>query len=844
MTEIFAKVLNLSIVGTMAIVIVVIARQFLKNKPKIFSYMLWGVVFFRLICPFSFSSAHSIIGSISGDTNYVNIPQLTTANKNIAEIGSSVSLYIPSPTPSVSSNPIQTIFFILTAVWLVGVFAIFLYTVFSFIRIKKRVETATLIYDNVYETDRIQSPFVMGINPKIYIPIRIEKKDLQYILEHEKTHIRRLDFLVKPFAYAIAILHWFNPFVWLAFALMNKDMEMSCDEGVLKTMAEDSWKEYSYALLNTSAKNSGFLRPIGFGESNVKERIKNILTYKKTEVFAIITTVIVCCAVAFFVLANPHEAKVNGRELGSILSQYDDNIVELNGMITFDYDYVIQFPPYAPKKSMEEMLGFNCSFLNEGVSEGMMNVLFVKNDKAVCYIYGYGENNNFYLSLPDGVKIQKKDIGTFFVTTTNGYPTYISNNDNYGEGTALLTRANELLEAKNPYIGDPSANGKIIRLLTWPETASLNGTELQTTTEPYGLTIDILTDSDMQSYIDEYIGSSQYYQNALVMLALIDNCGSVSFRFNNSNTITYTRAQIEKNIGYDVRLMTLNTDDFSEFLKYCETAEDYSKIIEKLEALSAPTELSNTREVIEQHYDDYDYLLKYGNRTVNYVLNQFAHGVDDDLRSAIMALAVYDILGERCNVDPSMYTKTSEWYNDFKMREEITPTVSFTYSGNDKKLKVVYETIKMTELAKSSYNGILVPAVYVVDTIEDGNNVRMFLSVKYSYFKVYETENGAILSQQGGETRATVVTLSKDSSGSYIVKAWENAGDGSEFSSSLKRMCVDFDGNEIIEIYEKMANSDSKDLENARRVEINKVFNDNLVQYLHENGIDNFSVGN
>ena len=841
MTDIFAKVLNMSIVGTIAIVIVFIVRQFLKDKPKIFSYMLWAVVFFRLICPFSFSSAHSVIGSVSGGTRYVSVQQSTVVNENIAEIGSSVSQYIPSPTPMASVDPIQIIFFILTALWLTGIFVIILYTLFSFLRIKKRVETATLVYDNVFESDRIQSPFVMGIKPKIYIPVGIGKRDLYYILEHERIHIKRLDFLVKPVAYAIVVLHWFNPFVWLAFALMNKDMEMSCDERVLKTMDDDSSKEYSYALLNTSAKNSGFLRPIGFGESNVKERIKNILSYKKTEAVATITTIIVCIAAGFFVLANPHVAKVNSKELGRVLSQYDDKTIVLNDAVKFDYDYVIQFPPYADKKSMEEMLGFKFSFLSESVSEGMMNILFVKDNKAVCYIYGYGENNNFYLSLPDSEKIEKERTGTFFVNTKNGYPSYVSNDLNYGAGMELLARAGELLAAKNQYIGDAPADGKIIQLLTWPDAASLNGTELQTTTEPYGITIDILTNSGMQSFVDEYIGSSLYYQNALVMIALIDNCGSVSFRFNNRATVTYTREQIEKNIGYDVRLMTLNIDDFSEFLKYCETAEDYSKIIEKLDALSAPSELSNAREIIEQRYDDYDYLLKYGNSTVNYILNQFALGVTNDLRSAIMALAVYDILGVRCNVDPSMYDKTSEWYKDFKIREEITPTTGFSYRGNDKKLEAIYNYIEMIELSKSYYNGNLVPSVFVVDAIENENSIKMFLSVKYSYFKIYETENEVILSQQGGETRATVVTLNKQND-SYTVTNWENSGDGGEFIPSLKRMCVDFDGKEISAIYEKMANLDSKNSNNSTTLEIENVFNENLEQYLHDNGISKLSV--
>lgn len=839
MTDIFIKVINMSIVGTMAIFIVLITRMLIKNRPKIFSYALWFLVFFRLICPISFSSAYSLIGSINKDIEYININHMQLDEEIITKINPSSFEYVPTPTTLSSIELKNIIFQMLTIIWCIGVIVFLVISILSYIRIYKKVQYATLLYDNVYESDKIESPFVMGIKPKIYIPVGIEDNELRYILEHEKKHIQHKDHIFKLVSYAIVIIHWFNPLVWISYNLMCKDMEMSCDESVVKNSGIEDIKSYSYALLNVSAKNSGLLRPLGFGESNIKQRIKNIHGYKKISIIAFVATLAFCLLAGFFVLANPHGANTNGKKLAGILREYEGTDLNLNSIINFDYDYLVQFEPYADKNSMEEFIGFKCAILEESLSEGMMNILFVKDNKPVCYIYGYPSNNGFYLSVPTGQKIYKDNIGEFYVDREGEIPAFrLKESENLYN---IAHRAEALLKSKNLYIGNHIADGKIIGLLTWPEKDILNGIELQTTNEPYGLTIDIITDGNIEDFVNYYIGSSIYYRNALILLALIDNCGSVSYRFNDNQIATFTRDQVEKNIGYDVRLMTKNKDDFKRFLEYSEGAEDYSDIIQKLDIICGDMDLKNDNinEIIKRSENDYEYLLKYGNKSVTYILAQFNQGINDDLRDSIMSRVVYDVLGVQCNVNPQDYSKTSEWFKDFKIRDEIILYDKFSYDGNDKIIKCIYDFMIMQNNLRSDYKGNFLPWIYVFDTIEQDGRYKVFIKMSYQYFNVYNTENGAIIENQGGLSIPAVVTIEKSEDGIFVVSDMQQARDGGEYATSIRSMCVDFDNNELKEIADRMIMNDDK-----LNKEINKIYNLNLDYMLKNNGINNIVKDN
>ncbi len=194
---------------------------------------------------------------------------------------------------------------------------------------KRQLLTATLVQDNIYESDRIGTAFVCGfVHPKIYVPVGVAHADLSFILEHERTHIRRYDYLIKPLAFFALILHWFNPLMWLSFALMNRDMEMSCDESVLHKMNPDAKGGYSSSLLALSVKRNGLFaaNPLAFGESHVKTRIKNVLNYKKPKFWVIVLAVMATVVLIAAFTTNPkHEQPVANSYWGYSIDALMDN---------------------------------------------------------------------------------------------------------------------------------------------------------------------------------------------------------------------------------------------------------------------------------------------------------------------------------------------------------------------------------------------------------------------------------------------------------------------------------------------------------------------------------------
>lgn len=312
--DLFVDVVNMSITASYVIMFVLVARLCLKKAPKIFSYSLWSVVLFRLVCPFSFSSALSLLHTASGSSGKVqyipsNIglmeqPQINTGIKGV---DSAINASLPLATPYASANPMQIILFVLAAIWAAVIVALLLYSVISYLMLKRKVSTAMLAKDNIFESETISSPFVLGIiNPKIYLPTGLKDTERSYILKHEQTHIRRFDHLIKPFAFLTLCVHWFNPLVWISFMLMTKDMEMSCDERVLKELGTGIKKDYSTSLLSLAIDQRMIsASPLAFGESNIKARIKNVLNYRKPAFWVTVVAVIAVAGIAIGLISNP-----------------------------------------------------------------------------------------------------------------------------------------------------------------------------------------------------------------------------------------------------------------------------------------------------------------------------------------------------------------------------------------------------------------------------------------------------------------------------------------------------------------------------------------------------------
>jgi LCP family protein required for cell wall assembly len=327
MNILFISVLNMSITASVVAVAAMLFRIPLKKAPKIFSYVLWSVVLFRLICPFSFESIFSLMPAstniITHDRIYNQTSSLQTGDQ-FAEIP--VNTMIPDASPLVSFEnsltPIQVFLSIAAYVWLIGFAVLLLYAAIGYIILKQRVYFATNKYENVFETDKIKTPFVLGfIRPKIYIPVGVEQTQEEHILKHERTHIKRFDYLIKPIAFIACAIHWFNPFIWAAYFMMSKDMEMSCDEAVLSETGGDIRDIYSSALLNLSLKRMGLLNPLAFGESDVKSRVKNVLRFRKPKKWLLIVYVIIVVIFLAGFISNK-------ADIGSIIG--DDNPVQIS----------------------------------------------------------------------------------------------------------------------------------------------------------------------------------------------------------------------------------------------------------------------------------------------------------------------------------------------------------------------------------------------------------------------------------------------------------------------------------------------------------------------------------
>jgi len=316
---IFTTVLNMSITASFVAMGVIIARLMLKKMPRIFSYALWLAVLIRLVFPVSFTSIFSLLTVIKPGTQqttgalaYVpynmGLMQTPGIDVGVDGINNAVNSSLPQAVQTASVNPMQIVMSILSIVWVVGVAMLILYSVISYLKVINNVKTSTLVRNEIFETDRIVTPFVCGfIKPKIYIPTDISQNELPYILAHERVHIKRLDYLIKPFAFLVLSVHWFNPLMWLSFFLMSKDLEMSCDESVLKLFGDETRVNYSQSLLALATGKRQLLSgsPLAFGESNTKARIKNVLSYKKPPFWVVVVALIATFALVILFIANP-----------------------------------------------------------------------------------------------------------------------------------------------------------------------------------------------------------------------------------------------------------------------------------------------------------------------------------------------------------------------------------------------------------------------------------------------------------------------------------------------------------------------------------------------------------
>lgn len=291
MENIFSAILSMSLDSVWLIVAVIVFRAIMQKSPKYFRKILWGLVGLRLVIPFSFKSSLSLVPG--------EVPQ--TADRVAGQV--------------VAANVEQGFSFAdaVSVFWIVVCIGFLIYGIVSYIKLKFKIIDGVLAEGNIYYSEKVESPFVCGfIRPKIYLPYGLDDKTQTYVLQHEKTHIRYGDHIIKAVSFVVLCVHWFNPLVWVAYFMLCKDIELSCDESVIKNMEPDGFKQYAKALLDLGVNRGKFtVCPVAFGEVSIKTRIRSVIGYKKAGKILIVLSLFLCTVVAICFMTEP---KVKAQE--------------------------------------------------------------------------------------------------------------------------------------------------------------------------------------------------------------------------------------------------------------------------------------------------------------------------------------------------------------------------------------------------------------------------------------------------------------------------------------------------------------------------------------------------
>ena len=310
MSEFFLKIVNMSISASWVVVAVLALRFCLKKAPKWVNVLLWGIVAVRMVFPFSIESVLSLIPSAETISPTIMMEQTPSVQTGVPALNHVINPVISgsfTPVPGASANPLQIWIPVLTGIWLFGIAALFLYSAVSYWRLRRKVCEAVILRGNLYQSEKVCSPFVLGIiKPKIYLPYHMDSREMDHVIAHEQTHIRRKDHWWKPLGFLLLTIHWFNPLMWFSYVLLCRDIELACDEKVIREMGNEQRADYTQALVACSVNRRLIAAcPLAFGEIGVKERVKSVMNYKKPAFWIVLASVIVCAVIAVCFLTNP-----------------------------------------------------------------------------------------------------------------------------------------------------------------------------------------------------------------------------------------------------------------------------------------------------------------------------------------------------------------------------------------------------------------------------------------------------------------------------------------------------------------------------------------------------------
>ena len=441
MADVFLRIVNMSISASWIVLVVVIIKRLLKDSPKWIHCALWGIVGVRLVIPFSIESIFSLLPSAKTISKQASI-ELAHFQSGIGFVDIPINNYlkerymtgITTIKPMTSFTSISSI---VSIIWLVGILALIIYSILSYVRLKNKIRTAVVLKDNIYQCETVETPFVLGImKPRIYLPFAINEQDMEHVISHEMAHVTRKDHWWKALGFYVLTVHWFNPVIWLGYELFCRDIELACDEKVVKDLNQEQRVDYSQALLTCSLKRHTMAAcPIAFGEMNVKNRIKSVLSYKKPTVLLMRIGVIICAVIAICFLTNPIGSKY--KTIPNTFDIYEGEEYELIVGNLFDSNDI-----YTLYNHSSYEIGTGVSYILQVKSRGQWRSVYEESGIfSVLYLQDIPKNGNrtwrtgfeyTYGNLPAGkyriVKEVDTNRGTIYVAGEFKVPRFETSN--------------------------------------------------------------------------------------------------------------------------------------------------------------------------------------------------------------------------------------------------------------------------------------------------------------------------------------------------------------------------------------------------------------------------------
>ena len=566
--------LTMSATAAVVALVVMVLRLPLKKVPRWVTCALWGVVLLRMVLPAGLSLPVSLVpqGVSSGAyveqvlppaTDQTAVPDTPSTAVSPAEGGTQTA----TPAPAAPSGEgIQTQAprwpAVVTGIWAAGCGVCLLWAALSYWRLRRQVAEAVRVEPGVYETDQIPSPFVCGFfRPRIYLPAGLDVADRTYVLLHEKAHLRRWDHRTKVLAWLALSVHWFNPVLWLAYRLFCRDVEAACDQAVIRTFGREDTARYAEALLHLGRRTPlPAVLPLAFGEEDAKHRIRGVLTYKKPAFWLVLAAAAACVVAAVLLLSdrNPTEPQLDGEP---VTSGQVVEVLELDAPWTASPTATTTVP--LPEEMVAEVVGL----LEEGVVQPFSTsilpdplpdwTVILTTTQATYYACFAGTSDpGLYRVDPSGA-----------CTWSNLYSAPLSALiDWHAEALSYIAqdRAQDLYQYRIPYIGNASGTGAVVAALGIGQVLGDYTIELQTSTEPYGLTLRF-PQVPHAPWVDLYLR-----QMGRLVLALIDNAGTFSVAVGTGEPFPYASKTLDPSLNQpeETAFQTLYTDVQSHLTPY------------------------------------------------------------------------------------------------------------------------------------------------------------------------------------------------------------------------------------------------------------------------------------